>query len=787
MTFKPTTLALVSLWLALAPLPARAQPKDNAVTIVSSNAANLDDVDRVIFSPNRSQLATLGGAEIRLWDLASGRLLRALTHEAYLTTAEISADGKWLIAAFRDGRIKLWNLTSGAPPALLEANSRSRRDTDDPVKSLWITPDSAILATGSDAGVITLWDIEKREKLRSFKFDRTPPKDGGSRILALRLAADQKRVIAVSKTAVKVLDTGTGKEIAAFELPNTYPFGDRQEESVFSHDSIMSDDGLLVRYSAPGCDIEELKYLSLSDTKDFSTIDKPENCKRPADKDSFGELSLFVNPERSTILIARSGIAELREWDPKSRTVVRTIKWPGDPSAGPIGIDAGFKQAASREADSIVVREIEGGTKVQELKSLEYPAETIAVAKDGRSIMLEQNASTKEQERKQITLWQVGALDPKSIDLVTDADATVTDFAPAAKVAIAVNAKGEIVLFSTETAGELRRFSIEGVKQPSKIRISPDGKLAATVGEGADGETTAVLIDTGTGAVKQRFSGRDQRNGVIASTGSDDESDFVTAVAFSPDGGKLALGRFNGSAEIWDIRTMKRVKTLPASRKDADQIWSLAFTTDGSKVVAGSRDSGAFLWDARTGRLLQTFLYEGLAGHVHVASVAVSHNGSTVIGGLAQHAISSGDTGPEHGIKVWNAATGKLRFTLRGPNGGIGGLTFSADDRWIVSASFDGTINYWSSETGRRALTFMMAKEGRWFAVTESGLFAASPGGDDFLNAVRGSKSLPASQFRKQLDRPDLIDALLKGDPERRFTTAVKALDLGKMWDTASP
>lgn len=784
MTFKPTTLALVSLWLVLALLPARAQPKDNAVTIISSNAANLDEVDRVIFSPDRSQLATLGGAEIRLWDLASGRLLRKLAHEAYLTTAEISPDGKWLIAAFKDGRIKFWNLTSGAPPALLEANSGSKRDTDDSVKSLWITTDSTILATGSDAGVITLWDIAKREKLRSFKFDRTPPKDGGSRILALRLTADQKRVIAVSKNAVKVLDAGNGKEIAAFD------FADRKEESVFSRDSIMSDDGLLVRYSAPGCDIEELKYLSLNDTKDFSTIDKPEDCKRPADKDSFGELSLFTNPERPTLLIARSGVAEFREWDPKSRKIVRIVKWPGDPAAGPIGIDAGFKLAASREADSIVIREIEGGTKVQELKSLEFPAETIAVAKDGRSIMLEHNASTKEpkeQERKQITLWQVGALDPKSVDLVTDADATVTDFAPAAKVAIAVNSKGEIVLFSTETAGELRRFALDGVKQPSKVRISPDGKLAAMVAEDAQGEMTAVLIDAGTGAVKQRFGGRDQRNGVIASTGSDDESDFVTAVAFSPDGGKLAVGRFNGTAEIWDIATMKRIKSLPASRKDADQIWSIAFTTDGSKVVAGSRDSGAFLWDARTGRLLQTFLYEGLAGHVHVASVAVSHDGSTVIGGLSQHAISSGDTGPEHGIKVWNAATGKLRFTLRGQSGGIGGLTFSADDRWIISASFDGTINYWSSETGRRALTFMMAKGGRWFAVTESGFFTASPGGDDFLNAVRDSKSSPVAPFRKQLERPDLIDALLKGDPQRRFATAVKELDLGKMWGTASP
>ena len=139
------------------------------------------------------------------------------------------------------------------------------------------------------------------------------------------------------------------------------------------------------------------------------------------------------------------------------------------------------------------------------------------------------------------------------------------------------------------------------------------------IGEAANDEKVAVLVNTGDGSVRRQFGGRDERNGVIASR--DDDSDFVTAVAFSPDGKKLALARFNGTAEIWDIQTARRLKSLPASRDNSDQIWSVAFTTDGKKLIAGSRDSGVFLWDAETGRMLRTFLYEGLAGHVYLAGV----------------------------------------------------------------------------------------------------------------------------------------------------------------------
>lgn len=752
---------------------------------ILSNVVDLKNATRAIFSPDGALVATIVDTEIVLWDVASGGILRRMGHEAYLNTAAFSADGKWIIASFKDGETKLWDVTANTPAIALQGKAGS---SDEAITSLWIEPDAATLITGNDRGEIVVWDIAKRRKLRTIKFGKVPEGEG-SGILAVRTTSDRQRVTAVSQTSAKLFDLKSGKQISAFDLPNKYPLWGAKEKNVFAAGSIVSDDGLLVMYTAPDCEIEEVKLLSLVDTQDLLSVDKSDTCKRPEDKYSFLSPSIFLSPSRPTVIIARSGTADFREWDPKTRSVVRTVKWTENADAELIGIDQAFMTTASLNADTLRIRNLEKGSDLRTIKSVEDPTEMIAVARDGRSMMLVQDASSKEKEKeqKQITLWQVGAIDPRSMQFTTDADATVTDFSPEAKLAVAVNSNSEIVLFSTETANELRRFSVAGVKNPNRIRLSPDGKLAAMVGEAANDEKVAVLVNTADGSVRRQFAGRDQRNGAIASTGSDDDSDFITAVAFSPDGKRLALGRFNGTAEIWDVQTLRRLKSLPASRDNSDQIWSVAFTTDGKKLVAGSRDSGVFLWDAETGRMLRTFLYEGLAGHVHLAGVAVSHDGATVIGGLAMHAVSSGDSGPERGIKVWNAATGKLRFTLRGHEGGIGGLAFSADDRWIISASFDSTIRYWDRNTGRLAATFRIAKAGRWFILADDGFFAAQAGGEDLLTAARRFKSIPASTFREQLHRPDLIEVLLKGDPQRRYPAALRDLDLGKIWDLASP
>ncbi|MEJ2378569.1 MAG: hypothetical protein P8Y71_25370 [Pseudolabrys sp.] len=263
-----------------------------------------------------------------------------------------------------------------------------------------------------------------------------------------------------------------------------------------------------------------------------------------------------------------------------------------------------------------------------------------------------------------------------------------------------------------------------------------------------------------------------------------DEEDFATAFAFSDDGKRLAVGYWSGAAEVWSTRRLALVKRLPADPGDAaDQIVSLAFSADGRVLVGGSRDSGVFMWNVAAGKFVRSFARKSLAGHAHVACVAVSRDGKLVAGGQAQHAWSSGDIGPEQSIEVWDAASGKLRLTLRGHRAGVRALTFSPDDRWLVSASYDGTIRYWDRDTGKEVARFAAAPDRRWAVVTPGGFFADSGKGDDLVDVTRGLKAYPVTRFRDAIARPELIDALLKGDPQGRYARAAESLDLAKLWD----
>src|SRR5262249_16615601 len=115
---------------------------------------------------------------------------------------------------------------------------------------------------------------------------------------------------------------------------------------------------------------------------------------------------------------------------------------------------------------------------------------------------------------------------------------------------------------------------------------------------------------------------------------------------------------------------------------------------------------------------------------------------------------------------------------------GVRAVMFSADDRRIISASYDGTIRYWDRATGKWLATFTASKDGRWLIVTESGFFAGSPGADDLVGGVRGVVPYSVSQFGDHLYRPDLVDELLKGDPEGKYADAAAKLNLQKILDS---
>jgi WD40 repeat protein/tRNA A-37 threonylcarbamoyl transferase component Bud32 len=71
-------------------------------------------------------------------------------------------------------------------------------------------------------------------------------------------------------------------------------------------------------------------------------------------------------------------------------------------------------------------------------------------------------------------------------------------------------------------------------------------------------------------------------------------TDEVLAVAFNPDGARLATAGREGVVWLWDLARGEAVAKLPGHK---NYVWSLAFSPDGATLASGSGDSTVRLWD----------------------------------------------------------------------------------------------------------------------------------------------------------------------------------------------
>ena len=111
----------------------------------------------VAFSRDSTSIATTGAYEhyVRLWDVRSGRLLRAIAGHAMGTNSiAFSPNGAILATVGNDGMSRLWSTATGELLTTLDGQSTSLR-------SLAFTPDGRTLAaTAMGDNDVRLWDVK---------------------------------------------------------------------------------------------------------------------------------------------------------------------------------------------------------------------------------------------------------------------------------------------------------------------------------------------------------------------------------------------------------------------------------------------------------------------------------------------------------------------------------------------------------------------------------------------------------------------------------------------------
>ena len=173
----------------------------------------------------------------------------------------------------------------------------------------------------------------------------------------------------------------------------------------------------------------------------------------------------------------------------------------------------------------------------------------------------------------------------------------------------------------------------------------------------------------------------------------------------------IALITFSYISIHGSFASVQNVFTPPAHftyRGHTQYVSSVAWSPDGTRIASASGDGTVQVWDAYTGK--HVLIYRGHKGDV--LSVAWSPNGQEIA-----------SAGLDSTVQVWNAATGQPILTYRGHSNAVFGVAWSPTGRYLASASEDGTVQVWNAVSGQHLYTYGQQSntaQSSWSAVSWS-------------------------------------------------------------------
>jgi WD40 repeat protein len=808
------------------------------------------EIGGLAFSPDNRLLASGGGDQITLWELKTGRQLRTLNSGTPGSSLPdemmnrfalaFSPDGM-LLAQFNRGMVVIWDVQTGKALRTIQvigaaatvpdvAESSSFSIIGDLFARMEFSPDGRLLAV---PGInLTLWDVSTGEKFRSFPLCQSFAFSGARQLLLLNYTP-------LGKTRAAFTDIDTGREVHGVDL------ADRSFMGVMAS-IIRSPEGHWVVIG------REKQSMALWD---ITRGGKPELLPESSDPASL----LVPKISQDGRFAALNGASGVMILDLPTQRTIHTLELPGrsgQPNAPAMALTTEFSADGTLLASTewngrLSVWDTSKWTKVADLYNHANLFGYLAFEPDGKHLV-----SGK-------TRWDLESGGATAF-LFNSAIPSGDTFSSGQLIADCDIKEGVIRVRDLATGSVLHTLSVQSNVRPFRVSISPNGKLLAAIYMPAEMFVEAQPWVTSESSKDRREEQKElvrefskgkltmdelsQRLNPTKSTAQNEmtpemviwdlpserqiqtlplapgrEPGITAGTAqFSADGKYLVFGGYQGTIQVWDVRSWKEISRIPlfANEKPSflgsgslgtNMIVSIEVSPDGRLVAAATRENKINLGPAAQvsqspqsvrGRRFSGFGLPGIGSltrgvnigavtapvaipattpeiatsgpievfdiktGLQVADLPGHAGGATCVAFSADgKTLASGGTNGE--VKLWSVAEQKLIRTLAGGASGTVALAFSPDGSLLVSSTAEGAGNFWDLEDGQLLVSMISLGDGSdWLQVTPDGLFDGSPSAwKEILWRFSGNTFdvAPVEMFFNEYFYPGLLADLMAG------------------------
>ena len=715
------------------------------------------------FSRDGRLLASTGmhGTYIKLWEVASGRLLRQL--ESTMPTFggssmtrpfRFSEDGRTIVA-LADGRLKRWDIETGK-----ELNATVLPGGKDLV-TVQLSDDGKILAAfGMKHGSIRLWDTSSSRELAALEIDQDESVAGND---SFTLSGDGRLVAALTQTIksstgrkgvsmtttrqVTIWDVASGKKTKTLKVASA-----PVQLGVYHHENVsvaFSGDSGWIAFR----DDSSMKIWETATGRELKTFNSP----RISGAGSNTTFQMFANkflfsPDRGllSVVTENSKIALL---DASSAAVLHTLARHEGPVIG-LSFSSDSKLVASSGVDNrIRIWDTASGREIQTLSGAALPVSDLTFSPDGKSLSI--------AGYEAVNKWELTSGGVQRAVVLPDDYARPQQQGMTERGGV-LSSDGKLLITGSTTESAAKVWEVNTGREVAKISLSA-GKELGGVTFNSDGSTVALLEknrQTGTAPTQgpQQPSAQPPTGIPTQAIPIPDMTQMMEEMRKNP---KKMQEQMKKAQE-----QMQKIQEA-ISKGDLSAAGGVLESLGISSPISGPRKSPNFLriFDAANGRQLQEVsVASGFLGGtientgMSSSSLSFSPNGRVLassVGFAAPISLRDSATGqelqvlkalnslsvqslgwspdsqklasahwitkrnmmdPNAGdnftfedmafvIKVWDVKTGAELHTLTGHSNFVGRLTFSRDGKLLASGGSDSVIKIWDLGTGRELRT----------------------------------------------------------------------------------